>query len=1224
MIMSTAYFLPYLRKGLANSISSPMDKNATRAVVKVTPKAKMVDVNKVEKSVDLNTQTVELFGPADVKSLSKKAVSRMSPPSTGDVKLNSSYMPYVEFYEEDLPWRYTPVNAESGDFHPWLVLIAVKPDEMKSMVRNGVRIASLTLTKERYQEVFPFYKGSKDEKQLKKCAHVQLNVNIDGENEARDVNAILDENPDCGVARILCVSKLEQDTQYVALLVPAYEQGRLAGIGDDPKKACLSESAFPNLSEATIQRDFPVYLKWSFSTLKNGGTFKDLANKLFYTSEEEKQKMDAYLGVDITHSGLGYESDNDTEIDIDVPAALIPNKNVKVDKLRKEGDDYTKELKNLLLLSPVFSENENGTSIQDEDPWVVPPVYGARHKLTKREQLETESTEDDQQVVREVNLHLRNRVAAGMGSSVVKQNQEEFVNRAWKKVEVINTLNQLLREFYQMQQVNDRASSKYYKPGDVDSDNQALLYNAAVRMLQTSGIYYNHVNPFKLPEITLEQDSLPGVNMGLDLNYLKALYDVAETWQPIIDEERKFDAVYKSLCGDNAWDSDFLNKKYSVLSECFTWNSVTGNGKKTFFFTAKHLEISPKTILSCDATSFKEVYDVLNSFQKDNGYWDFTDLYQKIEGLLEQYAPIFENNGKENCAVDKDGNLISRTYPIRLTVKYNGGEFKGRIVEDAFFEQLGESKDKPFIVEYYKDESSYSKGEKQKYFFISKSYFDEQNHTFLNKLCETAKGNGMYPTSGFLYGNSKFSHGKITPIRDTMHNSGNGHCWYVSSHITGLLRNQGGSYGFDNKKYGSKYEKTKLQIKYYNNNTFDTSYKGKTYPWLRWRRDDAKKRGFVDKCIEGNKKVSFYINCEKYREVLDEFWEKLDKVLELLAQPSDVVITILENVSSLTLTADKIFDYARKDSDSNDSSVDMDDNEHKVLLGKVKEISESIDEEFNKDKKTVENSGNNNQKEKDEEDIDPEKLAEERIQEICKKYGITEQEQLKDVDVNSKYPVMVYPDFLDPTFFYLRELSIDYVLPSSDALRKNSITKFYSNPAFEEAFLMGVNTEMGKELLWREYPTDQRGSYFRKFWDQTTLPKKEDIETKYFDVKKLHEWKGGLGNNHNGKEQMLVFAIKGELMAAFPDTDIYLEMKNGEKPILASMASWLTEDTYLVGFEGVKDDFSAEDNLVFKQKPLSLQFTQSNPENILFAKTNYETSYEVVKACCFYLPLNKK
>ena len=31
--------------------------------------------------------------------------------------------------------------------------------------------------------------------------------------------------------------------------------------------------------------------------------------------------------------------------------------------------------------------------------------------------------------------------------------------------------------------------------------------------------------------------------------------------------------------------------------------------------------------------------------------------------------------------------------------------------------------------------------------------------------------------------------------------------------------------------------------------------------------------------------------------------------------------------------------------------------------------------------------------------------------------------------------------------------------------------------------MVGSNHEMGRELLWRGYPTDQRGTYFAQFWD---------------------------------------------------------------------------------------------------------------------------------------------
>ena len=54
-----------------------------------------------------------------------------------------------------------------------------------------------------------------------------------------------------------------------------------------------------------------------------------------------------------------------------------------------------------------------------------------------------------------------------------------------------------------------------------------------------------------------------------------------------------------------------------------------------------------------------------------------------------------------------------------------------------------------------------------------------------------------------------------------------------------------------------------------------------------------------------------------------------------------------------------------------------------------------------------------------------------------------------------------------------------------------------------------MNTEMGRELLWREYPTDERGSYFLKFWDQPLLP--DDFGDTYYDVKRIDQWSDSLG-----------------------------------------------------------------------------------------------------------------
>ncbi|MCL4258882.1 MAG: hypothetical protein KJZ53_10200, partial [Anaerolineales bacterium] len=69
----------------------------------------------------------------------------------------------------------------------------------------------------------------------------------------------------------------------------------------------------------------------------------------------------------------------------------------------------------------------------------------------------------------------------------------------------------------------------------------------------------------------------------------------------------------------------------------------------------------------------------------------------------------------------------------------------------------------------------------------------------------------------------------------------------------------------------------------------------------------------------------------------------------------------------------------------------------------------------------------------------------------------------------------------------------------------NTIAGLVTNPRFIEAFMVGLNHEMSRELLWRGFPTDQRGSYFRQFWEtRGRVPKPEGDAAK--DVGPIHAW----------------------------------------------------------------------------------------------------------------------
>ena len=64
----------------------------------------------------------------------------------------------------------------------------------------------------------------------------------------------------------------------------------------------------------------------------------------------------------------------------------------------------------------------------------------------------------------------------------------------------------------------------------------------------------------------------------------------------------------------------------------------------------------------------------------------------------------------------------------------------------------------------------------------------------------------------------------------------------------------------------------------------------------------------------------------------------------------------------------------------------------------------------------------------------------------------------------------------------LRDLSQDLLLPGLEAVLPDSVLGLETNRRFVEAFMVGLNFEMARELLWRGFPTDQRGTYFEQFW----------------------------------------------------------------------------------------------------------------------------------------------
>ena len=103
---------------------------------------------------------------------------------------------------------------------------------------------------------------------------------------------------------------------------------------------------------------------------------------------------------------------------------------------------------------------------------------------------------------------------------------------------------------------------------------------------------------------------------------------------------------------------------------------------------------------------------------------------------------------------------------------------------------------------------------------------------------------------------------------------------------------------------------------------------------------------------------------------------------------------------------------------------------------------------------------------------------------------------LPDTPVNSGIvpgPVRLSPAFPQPMAEPLVGIAQEAVLPELDLIPPNTVVPLETNSRFVQAFMVGLNTEMGRELMWRDYPADLSATYFNRFW--TTRPRHRAFPT---------------------------------------------------------------------------------------------------------------------------------
>lgn len=131
-------------------------------------------------------------------------------------------------------------------------------------------------------------------------------------------------------------------------------------------------------------------------------------------------------------------------------------------------------------------------------------------------------------------------------------------------------------------------------------------------------------------------------------------------------------------------------------------------------------------------------------------------------------------------------------------------------------------------------------------------------------------------------------------------------------------------------------------------------------------------------------------------------------------------------------------------------------------------------------------------------------------------------------------PIMAAPRFDRPMYRALDSYRRDWLVPGLDRIEASDfVTVLSSNDEFTEAFLVGLSDEMGRELLWREYPTDQRGTYFHRFWSGERDELFAQIHR--FGPTRLgsHVALGGPAQSNRA-----VVVVRGEVVRRYPDLTV--------------------------------------------------------------------------------------
>jgi hypothetical protein len=402
------HFLTWTRRGIGATVGNPDGGSLPSRASLSVQLSVSVQQGTTTNTVQPQPLPVQMFGPGDVIGVDPRHVIRTEPRDS-TVTFEPNYLCGVEFDTPDFPWLFTPAAPNSDRLRPWVALIVLKPDEFTqpSVAPNPLPVIDVSDI-----AALPNLGDSWN------WAHVQ----VSGETPIADAMASAPGNV---ISRLLCPRRLDAETSYTAFLVPAFEIGRQAGVGQDVSALTTADPAWTSATAAPLR--LPFYYQFGFHT-SDAGDFESLVRRL------TPQVLTSDVGLslmDVTHPYL------------DIAGAGPPlGLQGALQSLLTKRTEWNDPQKTAFQTDVQAFINNPPASFDPTtpDPIVAPPIYGRWHAAVQAVDRTAAGWVND------LNLDPRDRSAGGMGTQVVQTERTALMASAWQQVDGVIKANQMLHQ----------------------------------------------------------------------------------------------------------------------------------------------------------------------------------------------------------------------------------------------------------------------------------------------------------------------------------------------------------------------------------------------------------------------------------------------------------------------------------------------------------------------------------------------------------------------------------------------------------------------------------------------------------------------------------------------------------------------------------------------------------------------------------------------------------